>query len=161
MRRKDMKVTLKSFLASVLLSFSLVAPVTPLLAQPPQTAAQQPTLYKRLGGYDALAAVTDDFLGRLTADTQLKRFFIGHNTEALKVIRQHIIDFLCQTTGGPCAYHGRDMKTAHTGLGITEDDWSAMVKDLTATFDKFKVPDKERGEVLSAVSGLKADIVGK
>ena len=70
------------------------------------------------------------------------------------------MDFLCQATGGPCAYHGRDMKTAH-GLGITEDDWTASVKHLTATLDKFKVPEKEKGEVLSAISGLRGDIVGK
>lgn len=123
--------------------------------------AQEASLYKRLGGYDAIAAVTDDFLGRLAADPQTKRFFAGHSTDSLKQIRQHIVDFLCQATGGPCAYHGRDMKTAHAGLGITEEDWNATVKDLTATLDKFKVPDKERGEVLGAVSQLKSDIVGK
>ena len=78
----------------------------------------------------------------------------------MKGIRQHIVDFLCVATGGPCAYTGRDMKTAHTGLGITEDDWTASVKDLNATFDKLKVPDKERQDVLAAVSGLKGDIVG-
>ena len=71
------------------------------------------------------------------------------------------MDFLCQATGGPCAYHGRDMKTAHTGLGITEEDWNTMVKLLNATLDKFKVPDKERNDVQAAVAGLKADIVGK
>ena len=122
--------------------------------------AQQASLYKRLGGYDAIAAVTDDFLGRLTTDPQLKRFFVGHSTDSLKQIRQHIVDFLCQATGGPCAYHGRDMRTAHTGLGITEDDWTATVKDLTATLDKFNVPAKEKGEVLAAISSLKGDIVG-
>jgi hemoglobin len=53
------------------------------------------------------------------------------------------------------------MKTAHTGLGITEDDWNVAVKDLVATLDKFKVPEKEKGEVLGAISGLKGDIVGR
>lgn len=123
--------------------------------------AQQPSLYKRLGGYDAIAAVTDDFLGRLANDPQTKRFLVGHNSESLKQIRQHIVDFLCQATGGPCAYRGRDMKTAHTGLGITEADWTATVNDLTATLDKFKVPAQEKNEVLGAVAGLKGDIVGK
>jgi len=131
-----------------------LASVIPALAQPA-------SLYKRLGGYDAIAAVTDDFLGRLATDPTLGRFFKGHNTESLKVIRGHIVDFLCQATGGPCAYHGRDMKTAHTGLGITEEDWTLTVKHLTATLDKFKVPDREKSEVLTAVSGLKGDIVGK
>jgi hemoglobin len=121
----------------------------------------QPSLYKRLGGYDALAAVTDDFVGRLATDPQVGRFFKGHSTDSLQRIRGHIIDFLCVATGGPCSYTGRDMKTAHTGLNITEDDWNVSVKHLGATLDKFKVPDKERQEVLAAVSGLKGDIVGR
>ncbi|MBI2681755.1 MAG: group 1 truncated hemoglobin [Acidobacteriales bacterium] len=122
-------------------------------------AKQEKTLYQRLGGYDALAAVTDDFLGRLTTDAQMKRFFVGASTDSQKKIRQHIVDFLCAATGGPCAYIGRDMKTAHTGLGITGSDWDLTVKHLVATLDKFKVPEKEKGEVLAAISGLKKDIV--
>jgi hemoglobin len=156
-----MRITHKSLLGSLLLSLALVAPTVPLWAQAQSAASQQASLYKRLGGYDAIAAVTDDFLGRLSTDAQLKRFFVGHNSASLSQTRQHIVDFLCQATGGPCAYHGRDMKTAHTGLDITEEDWSASVKHLTATLDKFKVPEKEKNEVLAAVSGLKGDIVGR
>ena len=152
-----MRIKTTSLFCAVVMALATMAPVW---AASPQPADQQASLYKRLGGYDALAAVTDDFLGRMATDPQLARFFKGHNTESLKGIRQHIIDFLCVATGGPCAYTGRDMKTAHTGLGITEDDWTASVKDLNATFDKFKVPDKERQDVLAAVSGLKGDIVG-
>ena len=144
------------------LTLAAFAAVAPFYAAPPQAfAQQQKSLYQRLGGYDALAAVTDDFLGRLSTDPQLKRFFVGHNKEGLTRIRQHIIDFLCVATGGPCAYTGQDMKTAHTGLGITEDDWNATVKDLVATLDTFHVPDKEKGEVLGAISSLKGDIVGR
>lgn len=123
--------------------------------------AQQPTLYKRLGGYDAIAAVTDDFLGRLAGDAQLGRFFKGLSADSQKRVRQHIVDFLCTATGGPCLYTGRDMKTAHTGLGITEEDWNLTVKHLVATLDKFKVPEKEKGEVLGEIAGLKSDIVGR
>lgn len=130
-------------------------------AAPPQAASAQPTLYKRLGGYDALAAVTDDFLGRLATDPQMGRFFKGLSTDSQKRVRQHVVDFLCVATGGPCIYNGRDMKTAHTGLNITEDDWTLSVKMLTATLDKFKVPEKEKSDVLGAISGLKADIVGR
>ena len=144
------------------LTLTAFAAVVPFYAAPPQAfAQQQQTLYQRLGGHDAISAVTDDFLGRLTTDPQLKRFFIGHNQEGLSRIRLHIIDFLCVATGGPCAYTGQDMKTAHTGLGITEDDWNLTVKHLVATFDKFKVPAKEKSEVLGAISGLKGDIVGR
>ncbi len=150
---------LTSFLYLTLAGFAAVAP---FYAAPPQAVAQQEkSLYQRLGGYDALAAVTDDFLGRLATDSQLKRFFVGHNKEGITRIRQHVIDFLCVATGGPCAYTGQDMKTAHTGLGISEDDWNASVRDLVATLDKFKVPDKEKNEVLGAISQLKGDIVGR
>ena len=130
-----------------------------ILAVP--ASAQEAALYKRLGGYDAIAAVTDDFLGRLAADAQISRFFKGHSTDSIKRIRSEVVDFLCGATGGPCTYRGRDMKTSHTGLNITEDDWNIAVKGLVATLEKFNVPAKEKDEVLKAVGGLKADIVGR
>src|SRR6266849_3035991 len=121
--------------------------------------AQQPSLYKRLGGYDALAVVTDDFIGRMAADKALSRFFCGHSKDSLGRIRQLVVDQLCAATGGPCVYIGRDMKTAHAGMGITEADWGTAVGHLVATLDKFKVPEKEKNEVLGAVSSFKKDIV--
>ncbi|HEX4522147.1 MAG TPA: group 1 truncated hemoglobin [Casimicrobiaceae bacterium] len=127
----------------------------------PADAQQAPTLYKRLGGYDALAAVTDDFLGRLATDQQFSKFFVGHSADSIKRIRQLIVDQLCAATGGPCVYTGRDMKTAHAGLGITDKDWDASVRLLVATLDKLSVPAKEKDEVLGAVGGLKKDIVDK
>jgi hemoglobin len=148
------------FLYFVLLTFAPVAPM--YAAAPPQAAAQtQKTLYQRLGGYDALTAVSDDFLGRLAADPSLGRFFVGLSTDSKIKVRQHIVDFLCVATAGPCKYTGRDMKTAHTGLNITEADWDQMVKLLGQTFDKFSVPEKERTDVLGALAGLKGDIVGR
>ena len=119
------------------------------------------SLYERLGGYNAIAAVVDDFAGRMIADKQLGRYLIGHCTNSKKKFRQLIVDMLCEATGGPCTYTGRDMKTVHTGLGITESDWQVNVKLLTATLDKFKVPQKEKEDVFAAVSGLKSDIVGR
>jgi len=127
----------------------------------PAFGQQPPTLYKRLGGYDAIVAVTDDFLGRLSTDPQFAKFFAGHSTDSIKRLRQHVVDFLCMATGGPCIYTGRDMKTSHAGLGITEKDWDVSVKDLIATLDKFNVPAKEKDEVLGAVGGIKKDIVEK
>ncbi|HSA93581.1 MAG TPA: group 1 truncated hemoglobin [Terriglobales bacterium] len=134
----------------------LLASSTMAVAAPQQKTE---SLYKRLGGYDALAAVTDDFLNRLATDPQMGRFFQGLSTSSVIKTRQHIVDFLCQATGGPCAYHGRDMKTAHAGLKISKADWDLSVKLLTATLDKFQVPAKEKGEVLAAVGGLEKDIV--
>jgi hemoglobin len=123
--------------------------------------AQQKSLYQRLGGYDAIAAVVDDFIGRLATDKEISRFFGGASTDSKKRLRQLLVDQLCEATGGPCIYTGRSMKTAHQGLAITEKDWEIGVKHLTATLDKFKVPEKEKNEVLAAVSQLKKDIVEK
>ncbi len=139
--------------AGVLLAFAGQGPV--------QAAPAGTSLYARLGGYDAIAAVVDDFLGRLATDPQFQKFFVGHSQDSIHRIRQLIVDQFCQVTGGPCAYTGRDMKTAHKGLGITEADWNASVKHLIASLDKFKVPEKEKGELLAIAGKLKDDIVEK
>lgn len=121
--------------------------------------AAAPTLYQRLGGYDAIAAVTDEFIGKMAADAQLAKFFAGHATASLQRIRQLVVDQLCAATGGPCVYIGRDMKSSHAGLGITEADWNVAVAHLVATLDKFQVPKREKDELLAIASTLKADIV--
>ena len=136
---------------SLLLTIGLATP----------THAQEKSLYQRVGGYDALAAVVDDFITRLVTDKQFEKFFAGASNDSKKRIRQHILDQFCAATGGPCVYTGRDMKTSHTGLGITNAEWDAAAKHLTASLDKFKVPEKEKGEILAFVTSLKKDIVEK
>jgi hemoglobin len=147
------------FILFVLVLFSSGAAI----AQGGKTApaGKEKTLYQRLGGYDAIAAVSDEFIGRLGTGKLLSRFVVGLSEDSKKRLRQHLVDFLCNATGGPCLYLGRDMKTSHTGLGINEADWKEGVDALVATLDKFKVKDKEKNEVLGAVSGLKKDIVEK
>ncbi len=119
------------------------------------------SLYTRLGGYDALAALTDDFLGRLTTDKQTGRFFQGVSKAHGQEIRQRIVEFLCLATGGPCVYTGRDMKSSHVGLGITEADWDRAVALLVESLDLLSVPERERKEILGALGPLKPDIVDK
>jgi hemoglobin len=121
----------------------------------------QKSLYERIGGYNALALVVDDFIGRLVSDKSFEKFFAGHSDDSKKRIRQHILDQFCAATGGPCIYLGRDMKTVHTGLGITSAQWDAAATHLVASLDKFKVPEKEKGEVVAFVTTLKKDIVEK
>jgi len=123
--------------------------------------SQAKSLYARLGGYDAIAAVSDEFVGRLAGDPQLGKFFVGHSQDSLRRIRQLVVDQLCEATGGPCYYIGRDMRTSHKGLGISESDWQVAVKHLGESFDKFKVPQQERSELAGALGKLKADIVEK
>jgi hemoglobin len=130
------------------------------LAVTAQTPAQGDSLYKRLGGYDAIAAVVDNFVPRLVKDPMLGKYFV-HSQDTLNHIRQLAVDQICSVTGGPCIYIGRDMKTAHKGLGINSAEWDAAVKHLTATLDQFKVPAKEKDELLKVVSTLRADIVEK
>src|SRR3989449_11740986 len=119
------------------------------------------SLYARLGGYDAIAAVVDDFVGRLVAVKRLTKFFLGHSEDSLKRIRMHVIDQLCAAAGGPCNYTGRDMKTSHHGLGITGDDWDASAKHLVESLDKFNVPKAEKDELLAIITTLRKDIVDK
>jgi len=114
------------------------------VAQNSMTAGQvaEKSLYERVGGYDALAAVVDEFIGRLATDKKFERFFLGFSTDSKKRLRQHILDQFCVATGGPCVYMGREMKTTHAGLGITEADWDAAAKHLAGSIDKFKVSEK-------------------
>jgi len=145
----------------VILAVMLCGTLSPESPAQARSSSAAPSLYKRLGGYDAIAVVTDDFLGRLAADKQMSRFFVGVSADSLRKLRQHVVDQLCEASGGPCYYFGRSMKTVHAGLGITESDWQITVKHLTATMDKFKVPDKERNEILTLFASLKSDIVEK
>lgn len=138
------------------------APMNASMANAGNSATPQAkTLYARLGGYDAIAAVVDDFVGRMVADKRLMKFFVGHSEDSLKKIRMHVIDQICAAAGGPCNYTGRDMRTAHHGLGITSEDWDAAAKHLVDTLSKFKVGKAEQDELLGVVSGLKKDIVDK
>lgn len=149
------KKRLACLIIAVVALMSSVGPIGSASAQ------NNKSLYKRLGGYDALAAVTDEFIKALATDAKLGRFFVGASDNSKARIRQLVVDQLCAATGGPCIYIGRDMKTSHKGLGITEEDWNIAVKHLVATLTKFKVPEKEQKEVAAAISGLKADIVEK
>jgi hemoglobin len=151
-------------MAAMALAGAVVALVFSLPAAPAARAEQHDnmdTLYKRLGGYDAIAAVVDDFIGRLGADAQFTPFLAGHSQDTLKKLRQHVVELVCQATGGPCVYMGRDMKTAHAGLGINKRQWEASVGHLVASLDKFKVPKKEKEELLAIVAPLEKEIVEK
>ena len=120
---------------------------------------QAATLYARLGGYDAIAAVTNDLLPRLMSDPLLARFWQNRAADSVRREKQLLIDFLCASAGGPLYYTGRDMPTSHKGMGITARDWDIFLGHVRATLDKFGVPPRERGEVLGFIDSLKAGIV--
>lgn len=121
--------------------------------------ADQASLYSRLGGYDAIAAVADNLLGRLTADAALGRFWENRGADGVQREKQLLIDFLCSSAGGPMYYTGRDMASSHRGMGISTADWTAFIGHLEATLDSFSVPAAERDQVLSFIDSTRADIV--
>ena len=117
------------------------------------------SLYERLGGYDAIVAVSGDLLPRLMSDSRLKRFWEHRGQDGIDREKQLLINFLSASSGGPMYYTGRDMKTCHKGMKIGEADWTAFFGHVNATLDAFKVPPTERGEVVGFVQSLKNDIV--
>jgi hemoglobin len=117
------------------------------------------SLYERLGGYDAIAAVASDLLPRLQADARLVRFWLHRGADGVAREKQLLIDFLCSSAGGPLYYAGRDMKTSHRGMKIDEGDWSALLGHLNATLDAFRVPRGERDDVVAFIQSTKTDIV--
>ena len=121
----------------------------------------EPTLYARLGGYDAIAAVCETLLQRLKADPQLARFWRDRALDSVRREQQHLVDFLCSCAGGPVYYMGRDMVTAHRGMGISAGDWTLFTAHLQATLQQFQVPAREYHAVLSFVGSLQKDCVEK
>ena len=120
---------------------------------------QNKTLYARLGGYDAIAAVANDLLPRLRNDPQLGRFWKNRAEDSIMREKQLLIDFLCTNAGGPMYYRGRDMKLSHRGMGISESDWNVFLGHAAATLANFRVPELEQRDVVAFVQSLKKDIV--
>ena len=121
------------------------------------TGAGGDTLYTRLGGQPAVAAVVDDFVANVAADARINAFFANANIPNLK---KQLNDQICNASGGGCQYTGKDMKTAHANMKIKDADFTALVEDLVKSLDKFKVKDADKQELLKTLGGLKDQIVG-
>ncbi|MCW5804017.1 MAG: hypothetical protein KIT31_16705 [Deltaproteobacteria bacterium] len=114
------------------------------------------TLFDRLGGEKAITAVVDEFIGRVATDARInQRFF---NTDIAK-LKKLLVEFVAMATGGPVKYTGQDMETSHAGMELVDEEFTALVEDLVGALDKFKVPEKEKGEILGALGPLKPAIV--
>ena len=116
------------------------------------------SLYNRLGGKPAITAVVDDFVGRVAADSRINGKFANTDIPRLKML---LVEQICQASGGPCTYTGRSMKDTHAGMGVSSSDFDALVGDLVTTLNKFKVPEREKSELLGALAPMKGDIVEK
>ena len=129
------------------------------MAQSSSEKGHEGSLYRRLGGYDVIAAAIDGMLARQRANPRLARFSSGRSEDSKLRGRQLLVDQLCALSGGPCVYTGRDMRTSHQGLGISEDDWQAVMKHMRDAMADLKIPEKEREEVIALWNGYKSDIV--
>ncbi len=119
----------------------------------------QKSLYERLGGYDGVTTFVNDLLPRLQADSQLGRFWQNRGDDGIAREKQLLIDFLCSSAGGPMYYTGRDMKTSHKGMRISENDWSVFLQHAGATMEALQIPKQECDDVGAFVLSLKEDIV--
>lgn len=124
----------------------------------PKSMTTDKSLYDRLGGKSAITAVVEDFVGRVAADSRINGKFANTDIPRLKTL---LIEQICQASGGPCTYTGRSMKATHTGMGVSNADFDALVGDLVATLNQFKVPEREKNELLGALGPMKKDIVEK
>jgi hemoglobin len=129
---------------------------SPPTAPAPATKAAGKSLFERLGGKPALEAVVTDFMKNVAGDDRINAPFAISDLDQL---HQHLVQFFCVATGGPCQYGGRSMREAHRGMGITGAQFDALAEDLVKTLDTFHVPDAEKGELIGAVVPLKKEIV--
>jgi hemoglobin len=128
-----------------------------------QDAMKEKSLYDRLGQKKAITAVVDEFVGRVAADKRINSFFgaTASDPKRLATFKMNLVDQICEASGGPCKYKGKDMKTAHMGMGISGADFNALVEDLVGALDKFKVGQHEKDQLLGALGPMKKDIVEK
>jgi len=122
---------------------------------------QPPSLYQRLGGREGIALVVDDFVANMVADARVNARFKGMQPPAVFKLKSNLSDQICDATGGPCAYLGRDMKATHKGMKISEGEWNATVGTLVKALDKRKVGETEKKELINALGPMKQDIVGQ
>src|SRR5580658_9349811 len=137
----------------IMRKYTLLALLTGWLALAPMSGAKtanDEALYKSLGGKKAITAVVNDFVGRVAADNRINSFFKADAADPKRMakFKKNLVDQICQASGGPCKYTGKDMKTAHEGMGISGPDFDALVGDLVASLDKFMVKDGDKQALL-------------
>ena len=128
-----------------------------------QGSTMRQSLYERLGGKDAITAVVDQFVGHVAADARINRFFAktASDPDRLKTFKANLVNQICEASGGPCKYTGKDMKSAHMGMGVSDTHFDALVEDLVWALDTLQVGKTEKSELLGALGPMKTDIVEK
>jgi hemoglobin len=156
-----MSMNIVSLVRALLLGLALMlANTSPAGGQAqPASGQEQRTLYERLGGYDAISKVVNDFEDRLFVDPKVGKYFVGMGTDTRQLFKQKTTNLVCNVTGGPCKVISRSAKTTHAGLGITNAEFDIVVGHLSEALDKYKVPAAEHKELLDIVATLRKDIV--
>jgi hemoglobin len=124
----------------------------------PTTTTTTTSLYERLGGYDVIAGFVDDTYQMLRNDSRFARF-AARSVDSQQRSRQLLVDQICQLAGGPCYYTGRDMKTSHAGLHITETEWEISLKYTRQALAKHGAGEREAEEVIALFNRYRGDIV--
>jgi hemoglobin len=124
----------------------------------------EPSLYDRLGGLAPISVVVSDFIDAMVPDAELNKnpaIDAARKRVPAAYLKYHVTAMVCQATGGPCVYQGRNMAESHAHMNITEKEWDRMVTIFKGVLAKHKVPEKETGELLEILGSTKADIVMK
>jgi hemoglobin len=119
------------------------------------------SLYKRIGGYDVIAAVIDDLFALMRADSRFARFGAGRSLDSRRRAQQLTVDLICSASGGPCYYMGRDMRTSHAGLQITESEWEAVIQMTGKALQNHSVGLQEELAFLGLFEQYRNDIVDR
>ena len=151
----------RGIVLAVVVGVAIVGGVAGCATMGDSGAAAAPSLYKRLGGREGIALVVNDFVGNMAGDTRVNARFKDMKPADVEKLKSYLADQICDASGGPCSYLGRDMKTVHTGMNITEAEWNATVENLGKALDKHKVGAKEKQELVALLAPMKGDIVGR
>ena len=122
----------------------------------------KPSLYERLGGVYAIAAVVDDFIDRIMDDPRLNanpKVDEAHHRVSRAGFKYLVTEQVCWAAGGPQQYTGRSMRESHSHLDITAGEWLSFLDDLQQTLDRFGVPGPEQRELFAIVDSTRGDIV--
>jgi hemoglobin len=116
-------------------------------------------LYTRIGGYDVIAAIVDELFALMRADRRFARFGAGRSVDSRRRAQQLTVDLICSASGGPCYYIGRDMRTSHAGLQITDAEWQASIELTRRALLNHSVGLQEQSEFLALLEQYKDDVV--
>jgi hemoglobin len=118
--------------------------------------AKEKSLYARLGGKPAIIAVVDQFVANVGGDNRINGFFQATVADPARLagFKAKLVDQICEASGGPCHYTGKDMKSAHTGMGVDAAAFHALVEDLVSALDKFQVKEADKQTLLGVLGPM-------